>query len=108
MAPEQIRTTDIDARADIYAVGVLFFRLLVDRLPLVAGSSYEDILRRKLNGQTIFMRSPSQTNPRLQPEMDAIVAAATANDPRQRYLSCHQFLEALRSYGRKFLGSDEK
>jgi eukaryotic-like serine/threonine-protein kinase len=108
MAPEQIRTTDIDARADIYAVGVLLFRLLVDRLPLVAGSSYEDILRRKFNGQTMFVRSPSQTNPRLQPEIDSIVAAATANDPQQRYLSCHQFLEALRSYGRKFLGFDEK
>jgi hypothetical protein len=39
--------------------------------------------------------------------MDSIVAVATASDPRQRYASCGQFMEALRSYGRKFSEFDE-
>jgi serine/threonine-protein kinase len=107
MAPEQIGTAQTDARTDIYAAGVLLFRLLVDKLPLVDCSSYEDILRRKFNGQTVFVRSPSETNPRLNPEIDAVVAVATASDPRARYSSCSQFLDALRGYGRKFLGFAE-
>jgi serine/threonine-protein kinase len=108
MAPEQISAAGSDARSDIYAAGVLLFRLLVDRLPLVACSSYEDILRRKFNGQALFVRSPSEANPRLNPEMDAIVAVATASDPQQRYPSCRQFMHALRNYGRKFLAFEDK
>jgi len=102
VAPEQIRTAETDERTDVYAAGVLLFRLLVDKLPMIVCSSYEEILRRKTHGQTIFVRSPSQSNPRLHPEIDVIVEAATANDPRQRYPSCRQFLEALRTYGRKY------
>jgi serine/threonine-protein kinase len=107
VAPEQLSTATTDARTDIYAAGVLLFRLLVDTLPLVASMTYEDILKRKFNGQVIFVKSPSQANPRLNAEMDSIVAVATASDPRQRYASCGQFMEALRSYGRKFSEFDE-
>jgi len=106
VAPEQLHTAEADARTDVYAVGVLLFRLLVIQLPLVACSSYEDILRRKAQGQTIFASSPSLINPRLPPEIDGIVETATANDPRQRYPSCIQFLEALRTFGRKHPGFD--
>lgn len=107
MAPEQIHAAESDARTDIYAAGVLLFRMLVDRLPLVACSSSEDLLRRKFNGQAPFVRSPSQVNPRLHPEMDAVVAVATASDPQQRYASCRQFLQALRNYARKFSAFEE-
>jgi serine/threonine-protein kinase len=103
MAPEQISLADTDARTDVYAVGVLLFRLLVDKLPLAPGSSYESLLRRKFNGQNLFVRSPSQVNPRLNSEMDRIVATATATDPRERYASCRHFQDALRSYVRKYL-----
>lgn len=103
MAPEQITLAETDARTDVYAAGVLLFRLLVEKLPLAPCSSCEDLLRRKFNGQAIFIRSPSQVNPRLNPEMDRIVAMATASDPRQRYSSCSHFLDALCGYGRKYL-----
>lgn len=107
MAPEQVALAQTDARTDIYALGVLLFRLLVDKLPLVACASYTDLLRRKFNNQTIFSRRPSQVNPRLNSEIDAIVATATASDLRQRYPSGSQFWDALRSYRRKFLDGDE-
>jgi serine/threonine-protein kinase len=102
VAPERIRGAQADARTDVYAAGVLLFRLLVDKLPLIACSSYTEILRRKTLGQTIFLRSPSQTNPRLPPAIDAIVEAATADDPQRRFPSCSRFLEALRGCGRLF------
>jgi serine/threonine protein kinase len=105
MAPEQILGGDTDARADIHAVGVLLFRLLVESLPLTNGTSVDDLLQAKVAGQAVFAASASQVNPRLNPEMDAIIAMAAAHDPLQRYPSCREFLEALMAYERKYLGS---
>jgi serine/threonine-protein kinase len=105
MASEQILGGDTDARADIHAVGVLLFRLLVESLPLTSGASADDLLQAKLAGQAVFVASPSQVNPRLNPEMDAIIAMATAHDPLQRYPACREFLAALAAYERKYLGS---
>jgi serine/threonine-protein kinase len=105
MAPEQILGGDTDARADIHAVGVLLFRLLVESLPLASGASADDLLQAKLAGQAVFLASASQVNPRLNPDMDAIIAMAAAHDPLQRYPTCREFLAALMAYERKYLGS---
>jgi serine/threonine-protein kinase len=106
MAPEQVTQAETDARADVYAVGVLLFRLLVERLPLADCSSFEDLLRRKAGGHAVFARTPSQVNPRLHPEMDQIVAMATAPAPQLRYPTCSQFQDALRNYGRRHIDYD--
>jgi serine/threonine-protein kinase len=103
MAPEQITLAETDARADVYAAGVLLFRLLVEKMPLVACSSYEDLLRRKAGGHLIFSRTPSQVNPRLHPDIDDIVAMAMSTAPHQRFATCGHFLCALRSYERKHI-----
>lgn len=105
MAPEQILSSDADARADIYAAGVLLFRLLVKELPIISYSSADDLLKAKVMGEGIFVRAPSQVEPRLNLDMDAIVGTATAHDPMARYPSCKDFLTALTEYERKFLGS---
>jgi serine/threonine-protein kinase len=103
MAPEQIVSPEIDARADIYAAGVLLFRLLVAELPLMAHSSAEELLEAKVSGRGIFTRTPSQTNPRLAPDMDALIARATSQDPAARYPSCREFVAALSAYETKHL-----
>jgi serine/threonine-protein kinase len=105
MAPEQILSSEADARADIYAAGVLLFRLLVHALPVISYSSPEDLLTAKLTGQGIFVKTPSLIEPHLNLEMDAIVGTASAHDPMKRYPSCKEFLAALTAYERKFLGS---
>jgi serine/threonine-protein kinase len=105
MAPEQILGNGTDCRADIHAAGVLLFRLLVATLPLIDYASPEDLLEAKLTGKSIFARAPSQADPRLHPEMDAIISTATAHDPLRRYASCKDFLATLLAYERKFLGS---
>jgi serine/threonine-protein kinase len=104
MAPEQILSPEADARADIYAAGILLFRLLVEALPLIAHTSADELLAAKVGGRGVFTRTPSQTNPRLHPDMDAVVAMATAHDPLARYASCRDFLTALAGYERKHMG----
>jgi eukaryotic-like serine/threonine-protein kinase len=103
MAPEQIISPEIDHRADIYAAGVLLFRLMVEELPLIAHSSAHELLEAKVSGRDIFTRTASQTNPRLDPEMDALIARATAQDPDARQSSCREFLAALSGYEHKHL-----
>ena len=41
MSPEQIRGMHVDHRSDIYALGLMFYRVLVGRLPFVANSQYD-------------------------------------------------------------------
>lgn len=101
MAPEQIISPEIDFRADIYAAGVLLFRLLVEALPLMAHASAKELLKAKVSGRGIFTRTPSQANPRLNPEMDALIARATAHDPSARFASCREVLAALSGYEHK-------
>ena len=48
MSPEQVRGGTVDARSDIYSVGVMMYELLAGRRPFVADSAYE-ILNQQCN-----------------------------------------------------------
>ena len=99
MAPEQITGSPVDGRADIYALGVTLFELLVPNLPLPSCNTALDLLKMKiLLKDRLFQKKPSALNPQIDPEMDAIVARALAHDPENRYASCRQFMESLISY----------
>lgn len=104
MAPEQILSTEADERVDVHAAGVLLFRLTVEQLPLIPHHGARDLLKAKAEGRPIFSQRPSEANPRLTADMDALVATATAHDPDRRFRQCRDFLAALGAYERKFLG----
>ncbi len=105
MAPEQILHPAADERVDVYAAGVLLFRLLVPRLPLPAHRSVEELLVAKSTGRPVFTRRPSEVNPRLHRDMDDLIAQATAFRPEERFAGCRHFAEALARYERRHGGS---
>ena len=89
MSPEQIRGMHVDHRSDIYALGLMFYRLLVGRLPFVANSQY-DLSRMQCEDV------PPPLPPHLadiQPIMDAMLA----KDPADRFQTCLEFVKALQS-----------
>jgi len=89
MSPEQIRGMHVDHRSDIYALGLLFYRLLVGRLPFVANSQY-DLSRMQCEDP------PAPLPPQLadiQPVMDAMLA----KDPADRFQSCLEFCKAVQN-----------
>jgi serine/threonine-protein kinase len=104
MAPEQILRPDASERVDVHAVGVMLFRLLVEGLPLAPFRSAQDLLRAKAEGRPVFLAQPSEVNPRLTPDVDRLIADATAHDPDRRIASCRDFLRALDACERKLLG----
>ena len=104
MAPEQILGLELDGRADIYAVGTMFFEMLVVQLPIPKFKSKVSLVKQKvLNKEGIFQKKPSELNPNLKEDMDRIVLKAVAHNPDHRYGSCREFIKDLEQYRNNFL-----
>jgi serine/threonine protein kinase len=88
MAPEYIAGR-LDARADLFAVGVIAHELLTNR-PLFSGRDDIDTLTRV---RDMRIPPPSKKNPKVPPEIDDIVMTALSRDPDRRW----QHATALRS-----------
>ncbi|HVO31087.1 MAG TPA: protein kinase [bacterium] len=81
MAPEQISSGTVDARTDLYATGMLLHALLIGRHPLER-FPISRIFQIHVEGR---LPLPSSENPTVHPDLDGIVAMATALAPRDRY-----------------------
>jgi eukaryotic-like serine/threonine-protein kinase len=93
MAPEQaLSASEVDARADVYALGAILFELLT-WMPLHSGTRTE-ILRSTHSGRDV---RPSEVAPErdIPPELDAIVHRATAVLPEDRTASAGALAEAI-------------
>jgi serine/threonine-protein kinase len=88
MAPEYI-IGSIDARADLFAVGVIAHELLTNR-PLFSVADDMETLRRV---RSMPLQPPSRGNPNVPPEIDDVVMTALARDPNRRW----QHATALRT-----------
>jgi serine/threonine protein kinase len=88
MAPEYI-DGHIDARADLFAIGVIAHELLTNR-PLFSGRDDIDTLTRV---RDMHIAPPSKKNPLVPPEIDDVVMTALARDPERRW----QHATALRT-----------
>lgn len=102
MAPEQIEGEAVDARADIFGLGVLLYELWVGKLPF-EGANPAQVLRRVLEG---VYTSPERERPTVGGRWAQILKLALAKDPEQRYPSAEAFAEALRGE-LLFLGIDD-
>jgi phosphate/phosphite/phosphonate ABC transporter binding protein len=92
MAPEQITgEAPLDSRVDIYAVGVLLYRMVTGRLPYV-GKTPDELYRKVLSGQ---VTPPRRRNPDLPPELEAMILKSMALDRNQRYPDALSFRLAL-------------
>ena len=84
MAPEQARgDREIDARADVYALGVVLFELLTGRLPIpVDGLELFVALREVCEAAPERL---CRARPDLPRDLDAVLAMALEKEPRRRY-----------------------
>jgi eukaryotic-like serine/threonine-protein kinase len=91
MAPEQLLNEKITHRVDIYALGILLFRMLTGRLPF-DGRDPITLVQQHLEEPA---PRPSQRAP-LPPALDTIVLRCLEKQPDRRYDSVKDFLAALR------------
>jgi serine/threonine protein kinase len=92
MAPEQFTGGVVDLRVDIYALGILLYRLLTGRFPFDARSPL-DLARQHMEEPA---PRPSQRTP-LPPALDAVVLRCLEKLPERRFESVTALLEALRA-----------
>lgn len=93
IAPEQLKDRKIDARADLYAVGVILFELLTGKVPF-EGETAESILTKQLFEEPPLL---SDERPEIIPgsPIELVVTKALAKEPDQRYQSAKEFEEAI-------------
>ncbi|MEE8369029.1 MAG: serine/threonine-protein kinase, partial [Thermoanaerobaculia bacterium] len=76
MSPEQARAESLDARTDLFALGVVLYEMATGRLPFPGKSSAE--IFKSLLAET--PRSPSQINPEIPTELERIILEALEKD----------------------------
>ena len=93
MAPEQLSKGPIDQRADLFAFGVVLYRMLTGKLPFV-GDSFAAIAQAILSDKP---EPPGRLNPAVSPELARIVLRLLAKDPTQRFSGAEEVTKALNS-----------
>ena len=100
MAPEQLRGEQVDARTDIFALGVLLYELLAGEPPFGRGATPSVVL-------AVIEREPAPVAQRVQgvpPAVAQIVATSLAKTPGSRYQSAGALVAALETARLALLG----
>ncbi|UQX01950.1 protein kinase [Streptomyces sp. RerS4] len=81
LSPEQALGRGVDARSDLYSVGIMLFQLLTGRIPFEADSPLA-IAYAHVQEEPV---APSSINRSITPAMDALVARALKKNPNERF-----------------------
>ena len=93
MAPEQAKGLAVTPQTDIFAIGVILYEMLTGERPF-AGSSREALLAAIL---TTDPPAPSVKNPKVHPDLDAVVMRCLAKAPENRFVTARSLFETLRA-----------
>jgi len=94
MSPEQIRGRPLDARSDVYALGIVAFEMFSGKLPF-QGRNAQEMMIARLRGQPLPLR---QFRPDLPAALEKALARAMATNPDQRYATALEFAAALAAH----------
>jgi serine/threonine-protein kinase len=97
MSPEQAQGLPLDARSDIFSLGIILFELCTGKR-LFRGANEVETLRMIVEGE--YPR-PRSLNPNLHPRLEEIILRSLEKDPNRRYQSARDMQSDLEDYIRE-------
>jgi serine/threonine protein kinase len=94
LAPEQARSSQVDARADLYALGAVAYFLLTGKAPFDGGSVAQKLIRH----QTEVPAPVTDLRPDIPAGLAAVVARMLDKDPARRPQSANRVIAELRPW----------
>jgi len=93
MSPEQARGNDVDARGDLYSLGVVLYESLTGKMPHTGGHPMSVVYKVLHESYT----PPSQINSNIPDWLEQIIAKLLKKDPDDRYQTGQEAADALES-----------
>lgn len=94
MSPEQARGEHVDARSDVYTVGLILYELVTGVLPFKSDSVVAGLVRRTQEKA----KPASEVDSRVPPGLSRVIAKCMAIDPAQRYQSAEELLLDMEAF----------
>ena len=104
MAPEQALAQTVDARTDLYAIGVMLYEMLTGRIPFDADQPLALLTKHLYE----LPPPPSRINPNIAPPVEQIILRTLAKSPDERFQTASEMARALEEVSIQLRQGDQK